>query len=158
MSTLVPLNKPKLPSYLSLPVGAEAISACIKDVPQFGSIELIFRADPLLSATRFRHLVEADQPHAVLRAESVRWEKKPSIGGDEYQEYLRGKWRLWAYPVRRALKAEARQLLVAQGLPRMAEWLALDRPPSWYFGRKHCSVVFVPKEETLRIEETNEAS
>ena len=157
MGALAPRYKPKLPSFLSFPIGAEVINGFVRDVPQFGSLELVFSADPMLSAIRFRRLIEADEPHPVLRADFVRWDKKPSIG-DEFQEYLQGKWSLWVYPVRRALKAKARQILVAQGLPRIVEWLALDRPPSWYFGRKRCEVVFVPKDETVRIEEIVEAS
>jgi hypothetical protein len=159
MEGLAPRSKPKLPSYLSFPIGTEAISAFLKDVPQFGSLDLVFSADPMRSVTRFRRVIEADKPHPVLRAQFVRWEKKPSIGDESWlQEYLQGKWSLWVYPVRRILKPKAKQALVSQGLPRIAEWLALDRPPSWYFGRKSCEVVFVPKDETVRIEESVEAT
>lgn len=159
MGGLAPSYKPELPSFLSFTIGTDAISGLLQGVPQFGSLELVFSADPLLSATRFRRLVEADEPHPVLRAHFVRWDKKPSIGDELWvQEYLQGKWTLWIYPVRRTLKAKARQALIAKGLPGIAKWLALDRPPSWYFGRKSCEVVFVPKDETVRIEESVEAS
>src|SRR4030095_7045459 len=159
MGNLAPRNKPKLPSFLSFPVGADAINAFVKDVPQFASIELIFSADPMLSATRFRRLIEADEPHPVLRADFVRWDKRPSIGDELWvQEYLQGKWSLWAYPVRRTLKARARQALVAEGLPGIVKWFALDRSSSWYFGCKSCEVVFVPADGTVRVEESVEAS
>jgi hypothetical protein len=159
MGTLAPRYKPKLPSFLAFPIGAEAISTFVRDVPQFGCLELVFSADPMLSATRFRQLIEAEEPHPVLRADFVRWDKRPSIGDVQWvQEYLQGKWSLWAYPVRRTLKATARQALVAEGLPLIVKWLAHGRSPSWYFGRKSCEVFFVPKDGTVRIGESVEAS
>src|SRR5437763_11606389 len=98
MGTLAPRYKPKLPSFLSFPIGAEAISTFVKDVPQFACLELVFSADPMLSATRFRRLIEADEPHPVLRADFVRWEKRPSNGDEQWvQKYLQRKWSLWAY-------------------------------------------------------------
>jgi hypothetical protein len=48
--------------------------------------------------------------------------------------------------------------LVAEGLPGIVKWFALDRSPSWYFGRKSCEVVFVPADGTVRVEESVEAS
>jgi hypothetical protein len=157
MEALAPNAKPKLPSFLSFPIGAVAISAVLQDVPQFGSLELVFSPNPMQSATRFHRFIRADQSHPVLRAHFVRWDKRPSIG-DEWAEYLQGKWSVSVYPVRRTHKAKARQLLVAQGLPGLRKWLARDRPPSWYFGRKSCEVIFEPKDETMRVEESTEAS
>jgi hypothetical protein len=159
MGGLAPSSKPKLASFLSFPIGAEAINVSLKDVPQFSSLELVFSADPILSATNFRRLIEADEPHVVLRARFERWDKKPSIGDASWvQEYLHGKWSLWVYPVRRQLKAQAREAVLTRGLPKIAEWLSLDRPSSWYFGRKICEMVFVPKENAIRIEESIEAT
>lgn len=112
-----------------------------------------------MSATKFRRLIEADEPHVVLRARFERWDKRPSIGSESWvQEYLHGKWSLWVYPVRRQLKAQAREALVAQGSPNIAEWLSLERPSSWYFGRKVCYIVFVPKENAVQVEESIEAT
>jgi hypothetical protein len=82
MGAVAPRDKPKLPSFLSFPIGADVINAFVRNVPQFGSLELVFSAGPMRSAIRFRRLIEADEPHLVLRADFVRWEKKPSIGDD----------------------------------------------------------------------------
>ena len=159
MGGLAPRSKPKLPSFLSFPIGAEALSASLKAVPQFSSLELVFSAYPILSATNFRRLIEADEPHVVLRARFERWDKKPSIGDESWvQEYLHGKWTLRVYPVRRQLKAQAREALVGHGLPKIAEWLSVDRPSSWYFGRKACEVVFLPTESAVRVDESIEAT
>jgi len=151
--------KPKLPSFLSFPVGLEAITAALNDAPQLATLDLFFSADPILSATRFRRVIEADEPHPVLSIRFTRWDKKPSLGDDPWvKDYLNGKWSLWVYPVRRALKARAKDALVREGLPQIARWLTTARPSSWYWGRKRCDVVFVPSEGTLRIEELTEAS
>jgi len=159
MGGLAPTSKPKLPSFLSFPIGADRLSAALKAVPQFSALELVFSADPILSAMKFRRLIEADEPHVVLRARFQRWDKKPSIGNEPWvQEYLHGKWSVWVYPVRRQLKAQAREALVAQGLPKIAEWLSVNRPASWYFGRKVCEIVFLPKESAVRVDGSIEAT
>jgi hypothetical protein len=154
MGGLAPTSKPKLPSFLSFPIGADGLSASLKAVPQFSSLELVFSADPILSTTKFRRLIEADKPHVVLRARFERWDRNPSIGNESWvQEYLHGKWSLWVYPVRRQRKAQAREALVGEGLPRIAEWLSVDRPSSWYFGRNVCEIVFLPKESAVRVDQ-----
>lgn len=157
MGGLAPSYKPKLPSFLSFPVGTDAIGAALKDVPQFTSLRLVFSPDPIVSATTFRRLVESDQPHVVLRARFERWDKNPSLGDDSWVlEYLSGRWSLWVYPVRRQLKAVARAVLIDRALPKIAEWLSVERPASWYFGRESCEIVFIPKDGAVRIEESVE--
>ena len=128
------------------------IGSALRDVPQLTSLELVFSADPLLSATTFRQVVESGDPHLVLRASFERWDKRPSIS-EGWQDYLNGRWSLWVYPVRRQLKVVAKTILIDRGLPKIADWLSAGRPQSWYFGRKVCEVTFIPQEGVLRIEE-----
>jgi len=90
MSGLVPRYKPKLPPYLSFPIGADAIGNALKDIPQLSSLKLVFYPNPIPSATKFRQVVELGEPHLVLSARFERWEKRPSIS-DEWQEYLDGR-------------------------------------------------------------------
>lgn len=47
MGGLTPTYKPKLPSFLSFPIGADVLSVSLKDVPQLSSLELVFSADPI---------------------------------------------------------------------------------------------------------------
>ena len=82
MGGLAPTHKPRLPSFLSFPIGADVVSVSLKAVPQFSSLELVFSGDPISSATKFRRLIEADEPHGALRARFERWDKKPSIGDE----------------------------------------------------------------------------
>lgn len=121
------------------------------------SLELAFSADPILSATTFRRIVENDEPHSVLRACFERWEKQPSIS-EQFRDYLTGRWRLWIYPVRRELRAVAKVALIDDGLPKIAKWMSLERPESWYFGRKVCEVIFIPREGSVKAEEKVEKS
>src|SRR5262245_33712244 len=106
-------RKPKLPAYLSFPLGLEAIASALCMAAQLPSLAIIFSANPIHSATRFRQLLESEAPHAVLSARFIRWDKKPSIGNDTgVKDYLNGRWSLWVFPVRRDRKAKAKNVLV----------------------------------------------
>lgn len=159
MTTLLKTrNKPKLPQFLSFPVGGQALSTCLIGIPQFDTLELVFSASPSLSATTFRRLVDADEPHLVLSARFDRWDKGPSMGDDPWiQEYLDGKWSLCVYPVRRQRKSQAREALLKDALPHVARWFSTGRAPSWCWGRKRCNVMFVPAEGVVRVDEVVEA-
>src|SRR5690242_5692561 len=134
--------KPKLPNFLSFPIGFEAISAALKDTPVFDEMKLIFSDYALEGATSFRKTVEAKKPHTIVSARFIRWDKRPSIGKG-FEDYLRGKWELWIYPCARQSKVTAKRALLRDGLPAVARWLSAKRPPAWYWGRKHCDVVFI---------------
>jgi hypothetical protein len=44
------------------------------------------------------------------------------------------------YAVPKEHKANARRLLIEQGLSRVRSWLLTDHPPIWYYGGKECRV------------------
>jgi len=67
-------------------------------------------------------------------------------------------WRLEVFPVPRELKAVARRQLVETGVPAIRKWLAAERPPSWYYGRKRCDVIFSGGSGTVTIDEVVEAA
>src|SRR5438876_12375475 len=54
---LKPGCKPKLPQFLSFPVGVQALSISLTGIPQFDALELVFSASPNLRATTFRRQV-----------------------------------------------------------------------------------------------------
>ena len=151
--------KPKLPRYLSFPLGFESIATALDSVPVFAEIDLTFSAYPVLSATDFRRIIDANEPYIVISARYVKWDKGPSLGSEEWvQDYLRGKWELWVYPVARRLRADAKRILLESGMPKIVEWFSCERPSSWYSGRKKCDLVFVPDEQSIRIDTKEEKS
>jgi len=160
MGTLLKTQfKPKLPQFLSFPVGVQALSAHLAGIPQFDALELAFSTSPNRSKTMFRHLVEADETHLVLSARFDRWDKRRSLGDDPWiQEYLQGKWSLWIYPVRRQRGSQAKEALLNDALPQVARWFSTARVPSWYWGRKRCNVMFAPADGGVRVDEVIEAS
>ena len=151
-------RKPRLPSLLSYPIGAERIASAIESAPQFEELELSFSSHPGASAQAFQHAVRIGDPHLVLRAAFDRWEKSPSIGDEAWlQKYLRGRWVLNVYPVARSSKSLATVALRDVGLPAIAAWLKAERTESWLWGSKRCDIMFMPGDGTLRIEEFEQA-
>jgi hypothetical protein len=148
--------KPKLPNYLSYPIGFEAISGALKHIPMFDEIELTFSIYNSEGATSFRETVKSKKPHVLVSATFIRWDKRPSIG-DEWEAYLRGKWELRIYPCGRESRAIAKTALIRDGLPEIARWLSATRPPAWYWARKRCDVVFLPDKGTIELREFDDA-
>ena len=149
-----PRFKPKLPRFLSFPIGFEAVKTALHTVPIFNELELSFSKHSVLSSTKFRKIVESECPYTVLTACFVRWGKSPSFGDDPWiQANLRGRWTVWLYPCARESKATAKAAILTNGLPKIAQWLSEERPETWYSGRKSCEVIFIPKEKTVKISE-----
>ena len=149
-------TKAKLPGFLSYPLAWQSVEGQLGSVPQWEKLHFHLPAHPGRSAVAFHQKVHASEPHLVLRACFVRWDKRPSIG-DDFQDYLQGRWSLWLYPVSRQLRAKAKAVLESKGLPTIAKWLTVRRAESWYWGRRSCNVVLVPADTTLRFEEDVEA-
>jgi hypothetical protein len=62
-------------------------------------------------------------------------------------------WEIVVYPVPRDQKAAARSLLLAEGLPKVKEWLEMKRSSTWLDGRRTLSVLFDVEAHSLRFEE-----
>ncbi len=155
---LTPTHKPRLPNWLSFPVGAAALESAFAGIPQFVELDLQFRREPGISATGFRRVIEAGEPHVIVSAGFDRWDKRPSVGVGEWQDkYLRGFWSVRVFPVAREKKSVAEGLLLAQGLPALRRWFEMSRAPSWHWGRKRGHIVFDPLEPSVRLEDVVEA-
>lgn len=146
-----PREKPKLPKYLSFPVGFDAVSAAFATVPFVDEIILSFDNGFGASQVQARDVIESNEPHFVLRGEFYRWDKRlgVAVAGERLHQ---GAWDVYVFPVRRDLKPIARKTILQDGLPRLVEWFCTERPESWYWGRKRCNVIFDPSEGTVRTE------
>jgi hypothetical protein len=148
-------HKPKLYNYLSYPVGVETVARGLDGIAQFDEVELRFWPHPGVSATRFHDIVQNDQPHLILEATFERWDKRPAISKG-FEALLHGVWSIRVYPTRRQLKAPAKALLIAEGIPALRRWFEKKRSPSWYWGRKSFKVHFNPADASLKTEELTE--
>ena len=150
--------KEKLPNSMSYPIGTNALSHGLRGV-QIADLGVSYLASPHVAASKFRQVLEGGRDYPILRAAFTRWDKRPSVGDSTWaQEYLAGVWRLEVFPVLREVRAIARGQLLETGLPAIREWLSSARPPSWYYGRKRCDVIFSSLEGRVRIEEVVEAA
>jgi len=121
-------------------------------------VEVWFRDTPFPFQSEFDAALRETRKYPVVRANFTRWDKKPSIGSSALeQRYLAGVWTISAYPVLRTKRADARRLLLAQGLPLLASWFTRDRPASWFYGRKVCELLFDPQEPKVVVEERADA-
>jgi hypothetical protein len=100
-------RKPKLPTSLSYPVGAELVSEALADVPQASKLHISFGL--------FRPLLRKDghmKPYPVLRA---------NHSGPVMPPSLRWGLRVWSVPSE--AKHDIKESLVAGGLARVRRWL-----------------------------------
>ena len=146
-------SRDKIPQDFSFPIGIELINTACEDLGELPVLEVRFTW-----LSKLRVAAKNSSSNPVLRATFVRWDKRPSLGNEAWvQDYLAGKWSLDVYPVLRVQRSVVRRLLVQTGIPALMAWLASDRQPSWYFGRKVWEATFSSGNESLGITEREEA-
>jgi len=62
-------------------------------------------------------------------------------------------WQVIVYPVLREQKAAVKSLLLAEGLPKVKEWLSAKRNPTWLEGRRTLSISFDSDQRLLKYDE-----
>jgi hypothetical protein len=112
---LIPtILKTKLPDGLAYPVGAEAISAALEQVPQYDALKLGFH-----------------KPHSdnalVIHSTGV-----PPM------------WTITIHAVPSSSRSLVRDQLLREGLARVARWLAAPRAATWYLQRQQFVVGYDP--------------
>jgi hypothetical protein len=149
-SFLIPTNsKFKLPKTLSYPIGAEVVSQGLAGVPQIDDLRLTFSYH-----SSFEKEYKQDHPFKIFEAEFHKSDMNLTMSNDfiekgAYEE----KWELTVYPVPREKKSAAHHLLLEEGLPGIARWLATERTPLWRTGRKTISILFDQSEESISFQE-----
>lgn len=106
-------SKSKLPNTLSWPLGAEAISGGLADVPHAADLTLWFADSPVWSASAFHRLLRESRPYAVLVADYQPALQPGYIGSTALIEagWYDVKWELRVNPVKRPLKSTVGALL-----------------------------------------------
>ncbi len=144
-------HKSKLPKTLTWPLGAEAISTGLVDVPHASELTLSYHGSANLPASAFQRLLRESLPYAILIAE-FHPASNPGYSGAAFmveRGWYAERWELQVHPVMRPLRSVAGLLLRAQGLPALAEWLRGSDRTGWKMRQHRIEFVFRPIEETL---------
>jgi hypothetical protein len=150
MSFVIPTKyKGKLPHTHSYPIGAEALSLALADVPQLAQLGLSFHY-----ASQNRQKLTVDGLENVLIAayrhfDAGLWSSNASIERGLHEEI----WELTVYAVRREERARVKELLMTEGLPRVTQWLSTPRSEVWRYGHKWCAINYAPLDDALVIHE-----
>ena len=146
MTHLIPTDyKGKLAHTHSYPIGAEAISAALQHTPQIKQLTLSFY---------FSHPALSDKPITIMGVSY----SNMGIELTSSNAFIRAgwheeKWGCTVGAVLRTQRARVKELLLAEGLPGIAQWLTMPRDNVWRFGRKGCAVLYSPLDDALVIEE-----
>jgi hypothetical protein len=134
---LIPtLYKTRLPSELSFPVGAEVLSEHLADVPHFSDFRICFSDVVSAWKSKFQQMLADGADYEIVTAR------------------LWSPFEIFVYPVRRHLKHAVKEAMVADGLPKMRQWMLRQGSPS---SLKFASggIVFSPPTLTVHFEERN---
>ena len=134
-------HKPRLSSRFSWPIGVEALSNCLSDVPQFDELEVHFDDHPVPRQWTITMNKIADQkaPYQVI---TVRY----SVIGRE------PRWYLLVYPVESQLRKRVKELLEIEGIQRIREFLRKEHTETQLRTNLQFRCVFNPIEMSLAYE------
>jgi hypothetical protein len=112
-------KKSKIPHTFSYSVGAERISEALQDVPQIKDLCVSFSDFDCA-----KHLREGAKVHPLLEVHYCH--PRPGLSSTNAmieRGWYSPKWEIRVWPVVRDLKHIVTELLRAEGLPRVREWL-----------------------------------
>ena len=151
-ATVIPTgHKSKIPSTLSYPLGAKAISEALEGVPQTGSLVVDF-----WYWNRQRYVPIFPQPYRVL---SVRYRHAPLDG--VYREWCieSGRfdpdWKITVEPVARHLRHAVQSKLLTEALPRMRRWLIASQDAEGRAGGHNLVFRYDEAANELMVEENS---
>jgi hypothetical protein len=151
MSAIIPTRfKSKLPQRLSFPIGAETLSEALSSVPQFKKLTVTF----------FYYAKANDFPKESVKFSVIEVKfrnLKPDQNSSKdfiEQGFYEETWEITVKPVPRELKFKIKQHLVAEGLPKIKDWLSMERPESWLEGRKNLEVIYHKTGDLLSYKES----
>lgn len=135
LKLIEPTYKEKLGIGMSYPVGTEAISKALEEVPQYDNLSISYRK------TEGRTLGVYSPTRSLVR---LKQDTRELLGFDEiiavwYSEPKK----TWPITVHRSQSNQSKQIrifLLNVGLPLIKEWLITKRSETWYNGYRHFSI------------------
>lgn len=136
----------KIPQSLSYPIGTELLTEALADVPQLEHLTV-----------SFFHMIRAHKKLHPFPVIEVRYRNFNITLGTPEEFIARGMydetWELTVRAVPREQKFVVKQLLLAEGLPKLAAWLQAKRSPAWLHGRKDFTIWFSADTQQLSYSE-----
>jgi hypothetical protein len=134
---LIPtLYRTRLSREFSYPVGAEVLSEHLAGVPRISDFHICFSDVVSAWKSKFQKMLADGVDYEIVTAR------------------LWSPFEIFVYPVQRRLKHPAHEALVANGLPKMREWM-LRQGSASSLKFASGSIVFSPPALTVRFEERN---
>jgi hypothetical protein len=141
-------HKPKLPKFLSYPVGFEKLSIHMGDALRT-DVKLVFASPSGVVVRDIRN----ERRHRVITASYTNWERSLSKSASLDQlDFYGPKAELWVFPVAREHRFEVVELLDSEGFESVRQWLAVPRNSTWQLSRHDLTIFFVPNEVRLDYE------
>jgi hypothetical protein len=140
----------KLPQSLSYPIGLELIRSALAGAPQLDALRVMFSSGHW-QATKFRQSLRNREPYVLVTASHVPASKPGFIGSNDMAErgHYDESWELTVNPTPRELRAVARRLLIAEGLPAIASWLQKTAKEAGDSRHRRVDFVFDADRESL---------
>jgi hypothetical protein len=130
---LIPtLYKTRLPRELSYPIGAEALSEHLADMPHFSEFRICFSDVVSAWKSKFQQMIAEGADYEIVTAR------------------LWSPFEIFVFPVQRGLKHAAQEALVSHGLPQLRDWL-VQRGSRAATTFASCSMIFSPPNETVHV-------
>lgn len=147
-------SKSKLPKTLSYPLGAQAISEARAEAPHAADFTLSFSDTPVWPASEFQRRLREGTAYLVFVAAFEPVHKTGYLGAKALIERGRyeAHWTLKVNPVRRELRHAVAELLRAQGVPAVVEWLRSAGEAGWEGHRHQLRILFRAVDGVLLIE------
>lgn len=153
MPSLIPASrKPKLPSFLSYPVGFEVLALELADTVIM-DVAIHF-ASIRAAVFDIRHRPS----HPVLE---VAYGNRPrDLSANAFRDqigYYRQGTELLVYPVAREHRLRIRELLTTEGFSRVRRWLGTPRSQTWLQSNHNLTVTFIPALSRMDFDEGGSA-
>ncbi|HMO41474.1 MAG TPA: hypothetical protein PKE26_15755 [Kiritimatiellia bacterium] len=143
--------KDRIPQNASYPIGTEALSTYLKDIPQYNTIRLKYSNDPTGHRGSLDKLLNSGEPYTILKARYFIWERASVFM--KRGEHSTPSWSITVYPVSRSIKKQVVEILMNEGLTRLCAWLSRKRQETWLLQSKEMTISLNPKEPSLKYKE-----
>ncbi len=133
------LYKARLPRDLSYPIGAEALSEHLADVPQVSEFRICFSDVVSAWKSKFQQMIAERADYEIITAR------------------LWAPFEIFVYPIQRSLKQAAHEVLVSHGMPQLRDWMPRQSSRT-ALTFASCSIIFSLPTQTVHIQERDHAA
>ncbi|HUF63960.1 MAG TPA: hypothetical protein VMN36_17910 [Verrucomicrobiales bacterium] len=129
-------HKPRLSSRFSWPIGVEALSNYLADVPQADDLRVWFNDRPMEYRWTMDKIADQKLAYQIATVWYAATGREP-------------RWFLMIYPVESGLRRQAKELLEAEGLQHIRTFLTREHTETELLTSHHFRCIFDPVNKTL---------